>query len=60
MECTVRRLLNLTFGWLIDLIGGTDAWEKDYAHIFDPDKHEDYDYVDLPAGTGTGLIIGGI
>lgn len=48
MRTSVRRVLNLTYGWLFDLIGGTDQWEKDYAHVFDPDAHEDFDYVDLP------------
>jgi hypothetical protein len=59
MELSLRKVLNLTYAWLFELIGGTDAWDKDYAPIFDDSMHEDFDYVDLPQ-TGSGLIIGGI
>ena len=48
MGCSIRKLLNFTYGWLFDLIGGTEQWDKEYAHIFDPDKHADFDYVDMP------------
>jgi hypothetical protein len=40
-------VLNLTYTWLFDLIGGTDDWKKNYEHVFDPEAHSDFDYVDL-------------
>lgn len=49
MRCSLRKVLNLTYTWLFDLIGGTEQWTKDYAPIFDPNAAEDFDYVDLPA-----------
>lgn len=53
MTASLRRVLNLTYAWLVDLIGGTEAWDRDYAHIFDPEAAEDFDYVDLgPAQPG--------
>lgn len=48
MRLSLRRVLNLTYTWLFDLIGGTEQWTKDYAPIFDPDAAEDFDYVDIP------------
>lgn len=45
---SVRRVLNLTYAWLFDLIGGTEQWTKDYAPVFDPNAAEDFDYVDIP------------
>ena len=48
MSASIRKVLNLTYAWLYDLIGGTPVWERDYAHYFDPEKHRDYDYVDVP------------
>jgi len=48
MRCSLRKVLNLTYTWLFDLIGGTDQWTKDYAPIFDPAAAEDFDYVDIP------------
>lgn len=48
MHAPVRKVLNLTYAWLFDLIGGTPVWDREYAHYFDPDKHEDYDYVEVP------------
>lgn len=60
MEMSLRKLLNLTYAWLFELIGGTEQWDKDYAHLFDDSIHEDFDYVDLPQGSGSSLVIGGI
>lgn len=51
MEVDVRKLLNLTYGWLIDLIGGTDAWERDYAPIFEPQSQEN-DTVEITGDMG--------
>lgn len=48
MHAPVRKVLNLTYAWLFDLIGGTPTWDREYAHYFDPDKHQDFDYVELP------------
>lgn len=61
MECSLRKALNLTFAWLVDLIGGTPEWEKNYAPIFDPNADEDFDYVELPKSTGKQrLVIEGV
>lgn len=59
MECSLRKVLNLTYAWLVDLIGGTDEWEKNYAPLFDPKATEAYDMVDVtPAPRGrSGLIM---
>lgn len=54
---SVRKVLNLTYAWLFDLIGGTEQWKKDYERIFsdDPDQqHEDFDYVDI-GDVGSGI-----
>lgn len=59
MDLSSRKLLNLTFGWLFDLIGGTEEWKKHYEHVFDESQHSDFDYVELPQGS-SGLIIGGV
>lgn len=60
MEETFRRVLNLTYAWLYDLIGGSEQWEKDYAHIFDRTADEDFDYVDMPInGDSRALNIAG-
>lgn len=60
-ELPLRKLLNLTYGWLLEVLGGTETWEKDYAPIFAEHEHPDFDYVDLPANmTKSGLVIGGI
>lgn len=48
MRCSLRKVLNLTYAWLFDLIGGTDTWAKEYAPKFDPESAEDFDYVDIP------------
>lgn len=48
MTCSIRRVLNLTYTWLFDLIGGTETWDKEYKHVFDDEQHEDFDFVDLP------------
>lgn len=60
MDQPFRKVLNLTYSWLFELIGGTDEWKRDFEHIFDDSQHEDFDYVDLPQTTGGGLILGGI
>lgn len=36
MRTPLRKVLNLTFAWLVDLIGGTDEWKKEYEPIFRP------------------------
>lgn len=51
MGTSLRRVLNLTYTWLFDLIGGTEVWDKEYKSIFDPNAHEDFDYVDVPEST---------
>lgn len=61
MDETFRRVLNLTYAWLFDLVGGTEVWEKEYAHIFDRAQGDDSDYVDIPVDPGSGsLRIGGV
>lgn len=50
---SLRKALNLTYTWLFDLIGGTDQWKKDYEHVFNPDMHADFDYVDIGPSSGT-------
>lgn len=65
MQVSVRKVLNLTYAWLFDLIGGTEQWDKEYAHVFDPLAHEDFDFVDIPANVTSDegkpkLIIGGM
>lgn len=58
---SLRKVLNLTYGWLLELLGGTETWEKDYAPIFEEHEHPDFDYVDLPTNTSaSGLVLGGI
>ncbi len=53
MDESLRRVLNFAYDWLVDKVGGTDQWDRTYAHIFDPDKDEDFDYVEAPqAGPG--------
>lgn len=64
MDASLRKVLNLTYAWLIDLIGGSEQWEEDYAPIFRDyeaeGQHEDFDYVDLPVGADGKLMLGGI
>lgn len=44
----LRKMLNLTYAWLVDLLGGSDEWEKTYAPIFDGSEPEgDSDVVDI-------------
>lgn len=59
MDCSLRKVLNLTYAWLVDLIGGTDEWEKNYAPLFDPNATDEYDMVEIaPAPKGrSGLIM---
>jgi len=58
-QLPLRKVFNLTYSWLVDTIGGTDDWEKNYAPIFNVYEHPDFDYVDLPANSN-GLIFGGV
>lgn len=64
MATSLRKVLNLTYAWLVDLIGGTEQWEKEYAPIFRDfeaeGQHEDFDYVDIPTSAGGSLVLGGI
>lgn len=58
MECSLRKVLNLTYAWLVGLIGGTEEWEKNYAPIFDPKAAEAHDMVDVsPALAGRPRLI---
>lgn len=59
MDCSLRKVLNLTYAWLVDLIGGTEEWEKNYAPIFSPNATDEHDMVDLPAAPArkSGLIM---
>lgn len=59
-QLPLRKVLNLTYAWLIEVIGGTDDWEQDYAPIFAEHEHPDFDYVDMPKTTSSGLVLGGI
>lgn len=54
-ELPLRKILNLTYGWLIDLLGGSDEWDKHYAPIFDPSKQEN-DTVSIPKGMRVSSI----
>lgn len=54
MEVDSRKLLNLTYGWLIDLIGGTDTWDREYKPIFEPESQEN-DTVSITGNTGLML-----
>lgn len=54
MRMSLRRVLNLTYGWLFDLIGGTEDWTKNYQPTFDDSQHEDFDYVDI-GDVGSGM-----
>lgn len=64
MAISLRKVLNLTYGWLVDLLGGSDEWEKNYAPVFRDyeaeGQHEDFDYVDIPVGTGGKAVFSGI
>lgn len=64
MAMSLRKVLNLTYAWLVDLIGGTEQWEEDYAPIFRDfeaeGQHEDFDYVDIPTGSDGSLVLGRI
>lgn len=52
MQVDVRKLLNLTYGWLIDLIGGTDEWDEHYKPIFETQGN---DTVTIDADMGLSL-----
>lgn len=62
MRCSLRKVLNLTYAWLVDLMGGSDEWDEHYKPIFDPPRnaetgevievHPDFDYVDMPQIAG--------
>lgn len=54
MALPLRKVLNLTYTWLFDLIGGTDDWKKNYEHVFDPEAHSDFDYVDIGPTSSPG------
>lgn len=56
----MRKVLNLTYAWLVDLLGGTDEWKHNYEPIFVEHEHPDFDYVDAPATGPGGLVFGGI
>lgn len=56
----LRKVFNLTYGWLVDTIGGTEDWDKHYAPIFAVYEHPDFDYVDMPSNvSSSGLVTGG-
>lgn len=54
MSMSLRKVLNLTYAWIVDLIGGSDDWDRDFAPIFAEHEHEDFDYVDLEQVLGRG------
>lgn len=63
MDCSLRKVLNLTFDWLVEAYSyDSEGWEKNYARTFDrslskEEFEQGYDLVDIDVlGVDPGTV----